>query len=111
MNVFAQYGQVCAESINHTGKSYDIIINSTSSSLSGELPNLSVDVIDANTVCYDMMYGKEQTKFNLWATKQGAKQTIDGLGMLVGQAAESFLIWRGVKPSVETVLHQLRTQL
>ena len=111
MNVFAQYGQVCAESINHTGKSYDIIINSTSSSLSGELPNLSVDVIDANTVCYDMMYGKQPTTFNVWAKAQGAKHTIDGLGMLVGQAAESFNIWRRIKPSVEPVLILLRAEL
>ena len=75
------------------------------------MPNLSVEVIHADTVCYDMMYGKEQTAFNLWAAEQGAKKTVDGLGMLVGQAAESFAIWRGVKPCVETVLSQLRAEL
>lgn len=111
VDIFTQYGQVCAQSLDHAGQSYDVIINSTSSSLSGEVPNLSVEVIHADTVCYDMMYGKEQTAFNLWAAEQGAKRTIDGLGMLVGQAAESFLIWRGVKPSVETVLSQLRAEL
>lgn len=111
VDIFTQYGQVSAQSLGHADQQYDVIINSTSSSLSGQLPNLSAEVINANTVCYDMMYGKEQTAFNLWATEQGAKQTVDGLGMLVGQAAESFAIWRGVKPSVETVLGQLRAEL
>ncbi|MGS0683475.1 shikimate dehydrogenase [Shewanella sp. 125m-7] len=109
--LFSCYGEVEALPISHTGKSYDVIINSTSSSLSGEVPNISSDSITSQTVCYDMMYGKEPTSFNVWAKAQGAKQTIDGLGMLVGQAAESFNIWRKVKPSVEPVLIQLRAEL
>lgn len=108
---FSSYGDVDSLPITHTGKSYDLIINSTSSSLSGEVPSISVDTIAPQTVCYDMMYGKEPTAFNMWAKVQGAKQTIDGLGMLVGQAAESFSIWRKVKPSVEPVLVQLRAEL
>ncbi|MGS0695833.1 shikimate dehydrogenase [Shewanella sp. 0m-4] len=111
VEIFSRYGDVTALPISHTGQSYDLIINSTSSSLSGEVPAISPDTIVSHTVCYDMMYGKEPTSFNLWATAQGASQTIDGLGMLVGQAAESFSIWRSVTPSVEPVLTQLRSEL
>ena len=109
--LFSSYGEVEALPISHTGKNYDVIINSTSSSLSGEVPNISRDTITPQTVCYDMMYGKQPTTFNVWAKAQGAKHTIDGLGMLVGQAAESFNIWRRIKPSVEPVLILLRAEL
>ncbi|WP_299809754.1 shikimate dehydrogenase [uncultured Shewanella sp.] len=109
--LFAGYGDVDSLAISHSGKSYDMIINSTSSSLSGEVPNINSDTINGKTVCYDMMYGKQPTAFNVWAKAQGANQTVDGLGMLVGQAAESFNIWRKVKPSVESVLIQLRAEL
>ncbi|WOT07065.1 shikimate dehydrogenase [Shewanella youngdeokensis] len=111
VDMFAQYGNVASQPIEHGGQSYDVIINSTSSSISGEIPNLSRDVINVNTVCYDMMYSKQQTPFNQWALGQGAKNVADGLGMLVGQAAQSFLIWRKIKPSVEAVLTQLRAEL
>ncbi|GIU17328.1 MULTISPECIES: shikimate dehydrogenase [unclassified Shewanella] len=111
VELFSSYGDVNSLPITHAGKSYDVIINSTSSSLSGEVPNISSDSITSQTVCYDMMYGKQPTSFNIWAKAQGAKQTVDGLGMLVGQAAESFYIWRKVKPSVESVLIELRAEL
>ncbi|MCL1140719.1 shikimate dehydrogenase [Shewanella pneumatophori] len=110
-SLFAPFGNVDVLPIEHSGQSYDLIINSTSSSLTGDVPNISINTITLKTVCYDMMYGKEPTAFNLWAAAQGASQTIDGLGMLVGQAAESFNIWRNVKPSVEPVLTQLRAEL
>lgn len=90
---------------------YDIIINSTSASLHGQLPELPSHTIAEQTVCYDMMYGKEITLFNQWAQQHGAAQTIDGLGMLVGQAAHSFKLWRGVMPPVKAVLTRLRQQL
>lgn len=90
---------------------FDVIINATSASLSGKLPAISASIISNNTVCYDMVYGKSVTPFLVWAQLQGANRIIDGLGMLVAQAAESFDIWRGVKPAVEPVLHALRTSL
>ncbi|WP_041415778.1 shikimate dehydrogenase [Shewanella halifaxensis] len=111
VEIFTSYGDVTSLPITHVGQSYDVIINSTSSSLSGEVPNISPDTIAPHTVCYDMMYGKQSTAFNLWAKSLGAGQTIDGLGMLVGQAAASFSIWRKVTPSVEPVLAQLRSEL
>jgi len=92
-------------------KAYDLIINATSASLSGSLPAISPDTITAKTVCYDMVYGKIQTPFLAWAKSKGAAKVIDGVGMLVGQAAVSFHIWRGVKPEVAGVIEQLKLSL
>lgn len=90
---------------------YDVIINATSASLSGSVPPISADLINANVVCYDMVYGKGLTPFLSWAQQLHAAQIIDGLGMLVGQAAESFNIWRGVMPETENVLVSLRQSI
>ena len=90
---------------------FDVIINATSASLSGVVPNIPSDIIDQNSVCYDMVYQPELTVFLAWAKQQGARKTIDGLGMLVEQAAESFYIWHGVKPQTDEVLIQLRNKL
>lgn len=92
-------------------KPFDLIINATSASLSGSVPALSKSVISSNTVCYDMVYGKDTTPFLMWAKNQGSKQLIDGLGMLVGQAAESFKLWRGVQPDVSPVIEALKLSL
>ena len=90
----------------------DIIINGTSASLSGELPPLASTLIKAkHTICYDMMYGRQTTIFNQWAQSQDAARTLDGLGMLVEQAAEAFYLWTGVRPNPAPVLQQLRAQL
>ncbi|MCW8865453.1 MAG: shikimate dehydrogenase [Colwellia sp.] len=94
-----------------SGNAYDVIINATSASLSGKLPEIPVSVITEQTVCYDMVYGKELTPFLVWAKAQGAAKVIDGVGMLVGQAAESFTIWRGIKPEVNAVIKQLKASL
>ena len=90
---------------------FDIIINATSASLSGQVPSIPAHIINADVVCYDMVYGRELTPFLMWAKEQGADNLIDGLGMLVGQAAESFAIWRGVTPEVELVMTSLRKSL
>lgn len=100
-----------ASEMNTISECFDVVINSTSASLSGELPPLPQCIIGSNTVCYDMMYGAEATAFNLWAMSLGAVKTIDGLGMLVGQAAKSFNIWRHVEPDTHKVLSALRLQL
>jgi len=92
-------------------QSFDIIINATSASLAGDLPPIPASLINTNVVCYDMMYGQEETSFLKWARKQGAENIIDGLGMLVGQAAVSFTIWRGVTPQVQPVIDKLRASL
>jgi shikimate dehydrogenase len=90
---------------------FDIVINGTSASLSGQVPPLPDGVINAGTRCYDMMYGKNPTSFMTWAKEQGAIDCADGLGMLVGQAAESFSIWRGVRPETNPVIEQIRASL
>lgn len=87
---------------------FDLIINGTSASLQGDLPPLAPAVISARTVVYDMMYAATTTTFNQWALNQGAGQAIDGLGMLVEQAAESFRVWRGVSPATAAVIDSLR---
>ncbi|QYJ86103.1 shikimate dehydrogenase [Shewanella mesophila] len=109
--LFAPFGDIQAKGLDELGQPFDLVINSTSSSLTGEAPALPSVVIGAHTACYDMMYAKQLTAFNLWAREHGAKQVIDGLGMLVGQAAKSFALWRGVEPDVTPVLASLRQQL
>jgi shikimate dehydrogenase len=91
---------------------FDLIINGTSAGLQGDLPPLPDSLIDANgaTACYDMLYGAKPTPFMQWAAQRGAKVS-DGLGMLVGQAAESFALWRGMRPETAVVIASLRAQL
>jgi shikimate dehydrogenase len=92
-------------------QAFDLIINATSASLSGFVPAIPSNAIAKTTVCYDMVYGKQPTSFMVWAKEQGAAIVIDGLGMLVNQAAESFTLWRKVKPETTMVLQQLRQAL
>jgi shikimate dehydrogenase len=88
---------------------FDIIINGTSASLDGKLPPVSAHILGTDSLVYDMMYGAEPTVFLNWAKQhQPGCQTLDGLGMLVGQAAESFALWRGIKPDITPVIQQVR---
>lgn len=89
---------------------FDIVINGTSASLQGDLPPLSPSVIGPDTLVYDMMYSLTTTTFNQWALDQGAHHVHDGLGMLVEQAAESFYVWRGVRPETGKVMERLRNE-
>ncbi|OZG73261.1 shikimate dehydrogenase [Hahella sp. CCB-MM4] len=106
--IFSPYGNLESSGFERLQTSYDLVINGTSASLAGDLPPISPKVISSETVTYDMMYGNEATVFNAWAAQQGAALCIDGLGMLVEQAAEAFAIWRGVRPVTDTVLAGLR---
>jgi shikimate dehydrogenase len=90
------------------GRSFDVIINATAAGLHGEVPELPPEVVQSHSWCYDLMYGNEPTAFTRWAQAGGALRTIDGLGMLVEQAAESFFLWRGVRPDTEAVIRALR---
>jgi len=93
------------------GLKFDIVINATAASLQGELPSLPDTLLNDNASCYDMMYSAKPTPFMLWATEHNAENVLDGLGMLVEQAAESFYIWRNVKPETKNVIEKLRTEL
>jgi shikimate dehydrogenase len=85
---------------------FDIVINATSAGLNNEMPPLPEGVFAPGALAYDMVYGRD-TPFMIFARKQGAR-VVDGLGMLVEQAAESFFIWRGVRPQTAAVLQKLR---
>ena len=90
-----------------SGLQFDLVINATAASLAGESPPLPDGLYAAGSLAYDMVYGRE-TPFLAAARAQGAARRADGLGMLVEQAAESFFIWRGVRPPTAPVLEQLR---
>lgn len=87
---------------------FDIVINATSAGLSGEMPPLPEGVFAPGALAYDMVYGRD-TPFLEFARNSGAR-AVDGLGMLVEQAAESFFIWRGVRPKTAPVIEKLRAQ-
>jgi len=108
VDLFTELGNVSSSSYESLDGQYDLIINGTSASLSGELPPLPDGIVGSETVAYDMMYAQQLTVFNQWALTTGAKQAIDGLGMLVGQAAEAFAIWRGIRPETSGVMTHIR---
>ncbi len=86
---------------------YDLVINATSAGVHGESPPYPEAAISENTFCYDLSYGLQPTPFSTWARDHGAVQSVMGWGMLVEQAAESFNIWRGVRPDTAPVLKQM----
>lgn len=90
------------------GRKFDVVINATSASLAGSLPPLPPGLFAEGALAYDMMYGTGETPFLVFARGEGAAAFADGLGMLVEQAAESFLIWRGLRPDTAPVLKRLR---
>jgi shikimate dehydrogenase len=89
------------------GHQFDIVINATAASLKNDLPIIPRSVFAEGSLAYDMMYGKGLTPF-LARGRQAGASVADGLGMLVEQAAESFLIWHGIRPKTEAVFRQLR---
>ena len=105
--------RLTAGSLTEVGKpcSWDLVINASSSSLGGEAPAVASELYAKNAWAYDMMYGATATPFMLQAQRDGAENISDGLGMLVGQAAESFHIWHGVRPDIAPVLCNLRAAL
>jgi shikimate dehydrogenase len=105
---FAALGPVqgCGlDAIRETG--FDLIINATSAGLTGAVPALPEAVLAAQTFCYDMSYARAGTAFLQWAQERGCKRTAQGWGMLVEQAAESFELWRGIRPPTAPVLAAL----
>jgi shikimate dehydrogenase len=105
---FAQMGEVQGVGFRYiAGGPYDLVINATSASLTGEIPDVPVGVIGPATFCYDMAYGKGDTPFVRWCVELGCRAAASGWGMLVEQAAESFRLWRGVRPLTGPVLAAL----
>lgn len=92
------------------GQSFDLIVNATAASLSGELPPLPPGILNPGGACYDLAYGKQPTAFVRWGESQGAAISVDGLGMLVEQAAEAFFVWRGLRPQTKPVIDTLNAE-
>ena len=86
---------------------FDVLVNATSAGLKGEAPPFPASLVGADTFCYDFVYGTGDTPFVAWAKSHGAARAVHGWGMLVEQAAESFLIWRGVRPDTKPLLQQV----
>lgn len=90
------------------GERFDLIINATSAGLADAVPAIPDDCLAPGGWTYDMLYGDRPTPFCRWGAEHGAARVLDGLGMLVEQAAESFRLWRGVRPDTAPVIESLR---
>jgi shikimate dehydrogenase len=86
---------------------FDVVVNATSAGLKGESPPFPGSLIGPDTFCYDLVYSRTDTPFVAWAREHGAARAVQGWGMLVEQAAESFFIWRGIRPATTPILKQL----
>ena len=106
---FARFGPVtaCRFNVVPVSEPYDLIINATSAGLQGDMPPYPAAAITDQTYCYDLSYGLTATPFSVWARDNGAAHSVMGWGMLVEQAAESFHIWRGIRPDTAPVLKQM----
>lgn len=107
--IFSPQGPVSAVSFKNvrTPPEFDLVINATSAGVKGETPPYPEHAISDKTICYDLSYSMRATPFSSWAKEQGAAKSYMGWGMLVEQAAESFYLWRGVRPDTAAVLKQL----
>ena len=109
---FADLGVTQGVGFTYVGDTpFDLIINATSASLSGEIPPIPAGAIGRETVCYDLAYGRSAMAFVRWAQQSGCRLAVQGLGMLVEQAAESFRLWRGVRPETAPVLAALKERI
>ena len=109
---FADLGVTQGVGFEYVGETpFDLIINATSASLSGDIPPIPAKAIGPHTVCYDLAYGRSAMAFVRWAQQSGCARAVQGLGMLVEQAAESFRLWRGVRPQTAQVLAALKERI
>jgi shikimate dehydrogenase len=105
---FSDLGEVSASGFAEIDdRPWDVVINATAASLAGEVPELPPHAVGRDTVCYDMAYGRGETVFMRWAAERGSKRAYKGWGMLVEQAAESYLLWHGVRPETRPVMGAL----
>jgi len=112
---FEQYGPVTAIGYSALADKklgrFDLVVNATSASLLGELPPISPDVFGDDCLAYELLYGKGLTPFLRLARNAGVKRLADGVGMLVEQAAEAFVWWRGLRPDTRTTIKRLTVPL
>jgi len=108
---FSQLGEISGFGFDAIkNRQFDLILNATSASLTGELPPLADTLLAKNGCCYDLAYGNKPTPFVNWGKSHGAEKSLDGLGMLVEQAAEAFYIWRGVRPETSGAIEMLNSE-
>ncbi len=108
-DLFSDRGEICGCGLHEIGnQQFDLIINATAAGLKGNVPAIPDTCLASGGWSYDMMYGREPTAFVRWGEARHAGKALDGIGMLVEQAAESFYIWRGVRPHTAAVIQQLR---
>lgn len=108
-----QYGLdvLSYQQLQQQAPAFDWIINGSAGGLKGDLPPVPDTLVASGTACYDMVYAPGGTVFQKWASARGAAMSLDGTGMLVEQAAESFRIWRGIHPDTQPVIQALRAEL
>lgn len=112
VNEFSALGKMCGKEISQiVSADFDLIINATSSGVSGEVPAINPNVFSDQVACYDMFYQSSLTPFLEFATQHQVTKIADGLGMLVGQAAFSFKLWHGILPEITPVLSALYKEL
>jgi len=102
--------RVVAAPLDRCGEAFDIVVNATATSVAGAAVPVAPSVLRRGGLAIDMMYGPAAAAFVAWAESNGASGR-DGLGMLVEQAAEAFLLWRGVEPETAPVLRALRERI
>lgn len=111
VNEFSHLGSIRAHTFAELAhQRFDLILNATSTSLNNELPPLPQGLLDERSYCYDLAYGEEPTTFVRWGLAHGARKCLDGLGMLVEQAAEAFYVWRGIRPDTQAVIDRLNNE-
>lgn len=103
----AEYGTIETCGLDDLGEGYDIVLNATSTSLTGECPAIPTVVFDDCALAYEMTYGKGLTPFLKLAQSSGVANLTDGVGMLVEQAAEGFQLWRGVRPDTSGMIKKM----
>jgi shikimate dehydrogenase len=105
---FAAHGVVHGCGFEQLGSQpFELIINATAAGLDQQLPPLPIALLEAAALCYDLVYAGGETGFVRWAREHGVARSVDGTGMLVEQAADAFLLWRGVRPDTAPVLAAL----
>lgn len=108
---FSQLGDITGCGYNAIKKrQFDLVLNATSASLTGSLPPLDDNILAEKACCYDLAYGNLPTAFVKWGLAHGAVKSLDGLGMLVEQAAEAFCIWRGIRPETGNIIELLNSE-
>ncbi len=109
---FKNIGNVASCALDKIPKQpFDLVLHATSAGLQGNNVELPVEIVGANTCCYDLLYSDQDTPFMAWAKNHHAEKVVDGFGMLLEQAAEAFYLWRGKRPDTGMAYHYFRPDL